>query len=590
MEIAITGYGIVSAIGCDSQSVLQSLCDNRTGVTAARYLRTEHKELPVGEVKLSNSEMKRLLSIPEDEVLSRTTLMGILAVQQALRHAHIGKEEASPLRVTLILGTTVGGMDVTEEYFASFDNGQGGARYFQGHDCGSCTDSVAKYFGKLFGDVCTVSTACSSAANAISLGARLIKDGQTDIVVAGGSEALSHFHLNGFNSLMILDHAPCRPFDATRAGLNLGEGAAFVVLEKEESAKRRGCPALAYLTGYGNACDAFHQTASSPDGEGAFRAMSEALHTAGLKAEEISYVNAHGTGTPNNDLCESAALRRIFGNKMPAVSSTKGLTGHATSAAGGLEAVICLLAMQEGFIPGSAGFHNADAGCITPTSGADKATLRHVMSNSFGFGGNDSSLIFSTVPAALPHEVNQVHADTEIREAARVEISTDEDLKAISRYIKPMEARRMGKLMKSSLLASLQALDEAGIETPDAVVTATAYGCTANSEKILRQMLSDGENAVSPTLFMLSTHNTIGGNIAIRTRCHGYNTTYTQGAHSLECALRDARMLLRSGQARNVLVGCHDELTLLLRDLLGEDAPFATDFRSTAILLTLCGK
>lgn len=144
--------------------------------------------------------------------------------------------------------------------------------------------------------------------------------------------------------------------------------------------------------------------------------------------------------------------------------------------------------------------------------------------------------------------------------------------------------------MKSSLLASLQALEAGGVKMPDAIITATAYGCTVNSENILRQMLSEGENAISPTLFMLSTHNTIGGNIAIRTHCHGYNTTYTQGARSLECALRDARMLLRSGQARSVLVGCHDELTPLLRDLLGDDAPFATDFHSTAILLTVCGK
>ncbi len=590
MGIAITGYGIVSAIGNDSQTVLHALRESRTGVAAARYLRTEHKELPVGEVKLSNAEMKRMLSIPEGETISRTALMGILAVKQALQHAHIEEGGKLPLRVSLILGTTVGGMDVTEDNFASFDNAQDDARYFRGHDCGSCSDTVARYFGKLFGDVCTVSTACSSAANAISLGARIIKDGQADIVVAGGSEALSRFHVNGFNSLMILDHAPCRPFDAARAGLNLGEGAAFVVLEKEENANRRGCRALAYLTGYGNACDAYHQTASSPDGEGAFRAMDEALRTAGLKAEDISYVNAHGTGTPNNDQCESAALRRIFGDSVPPVSSTKGLTGHATSAAGGIEAVICLLAMQEGFIPGSAGFHNADEDCITPTSGKDKASLRHVMSNSFGFGGNDSSLIFSTAPIAEQEEHTPACYEEEICEAAHIEISTDEDLKAISHYVKPMEARRMGRLMKSSLLASLQALDAGGVKTPDAIITATAYGSTVNSEKILRQMLSEGENAISPTLFMLSTHNTIGGNIAIRTHCHGYNTTYTQGARSLECALRDARMLLRSGLARSVLVGCHDELTPLLRDLLGDDAPFATDFHSTAILLTVCGK
>ena len=590
MNIAITGYGILSAIGCDRQSVLQSLRDKCTGIAPARFLRTIHSELPVGEVKHSDTEMKRMLSIPSDEDISRTTLMGILAVRQALLHARLSNSGApAPKRVALVLGTTVGGMDVTEKHFSKI-SGTGGTRYFRDHDCGSCTTAVSRYFGDFFSDTFTVSTACSSAANAISLGARLIKDGQADIVVAGGSEALSLFHLNGFNSLMILDHETCRPFDATRTGLNLGEGAAFVVLEEEKSTEKRNCPVQAYLTWYGNACDAYHQTASSPEGEGAFLAMEEALRTAGLTPSDISYINAHGTGTPNNDLCESAALKRVFGATIPPVSSTKGFTGHATSAAGGIESVICLLAMQEGFIPTSAGFATPDADCITPSKGVDSIPLRHVMCNSFGFGGNDSSLIFSISPTSGQEDSKAIYSEEEIHEAARVVVSTDEEMKDISRFVKSIESRRMGRLMKSSLLASLQVLEKGGVEKPDAIITATAYGCTVNSEKILHQILSEGESAISPTLFMLSTHNTIGSNIAIRTHCHGYNTTYTQGERSLECALRDARMLLRSGQAKSVLVGCHDELTPLLRELLGADAPFKTDFRSTAILLTLCGK
>ena len=146
---------------------------------------------------------------------------------------------------------------------------------------------------------------------------------------------------------MILDHERCRPFDATRAGLNLGEGAAFVVLESEESANKRGVNVHAYLTGYGNACDAYHQTASSEDGEGAYLAMKEALDMAHLTPKDIQYVNAHGTGTPNNDQSESVSLRRIFGDEIPLISSTKSFTGHTTSASGSIEAVICILAMQN---------------------------------------------------------------------------------------------------------------------------------------------------------------------------------------------------------------------------------------------------
>jgi 3-oxoacyl-(acyl-carrier-protein) synthase len=227
-------------------------------------------------------------------------------------------------------------------------------------------------------------------------GTLLIRSGLRDIVVAGGTEALTRFHLNGFKSLMILDEAPCRPFDATRAGLNLGEGAAFIVLESEESALRRGVKPLAELRGTGNACDAYHQTASSEDGEGAYLAMTKALQDAGLEASEIQYVNAHGTGTPNNDASESAALRRVFGEKMPPVSSTKGFTGHTTSASGSIETVFSLLALRHQFVPENLVFTQKDPACIVPYRGEPlERPLRGVMCNSFGFGGNDSSLIIS---------------------------------------------------------------------------------------------------------------------------------------------------------------------------------------------------
>lgn len=583
MNIAITGEGIISAIGTDKQQVLRALQEGRSGIRQMKYLPSVHAELPVGEVPLSNEEMKAQLSIDATEEMSRTTLMGMWAVGQALAGAHIDRQTG--LRIWLVSGTTVGGMDVTERHFTQI--AEGDAHYFSQHDCGSSTDAIAHHFG-VFTETGTVSTACSSAANALMLGARLLRAGMADIVVAGGTEALSLFHLNGFNSLMILDKERCRPFDQTRAGLNLGEGAAYVVLESEEQAQQRGAEIHAYLTGWGNACDAYHQTASSPTGAGAYLAMQEALHTAGLAATDIDYVNAHGTGTPNNDQCESAALDRIFTKeKMPAVSSTKAFTGHATSAAGSIEAVICLLAMQGGFVPQSLGFAEADERCVVPVSETFSKTLHHVMCNSFGFGGNDTALIFSLRPTAA---AQPALADASaIKEVARVTVNTADQLKAISQYVRPLEARRMGRIMKASLFASLEALGAAHVEMPDAIITATAYGCTENSEKILRQMQAEGEATVSPTLFMQSTHNTIGSNVAIRTHCHGYNITYTQGTRSLEWALRDAELLLREGKCKSVLVGWHDELTPLLHDLLGADAPFDTDFQSQAIVLT-CGE
>ncbi len=400
-KVYITGAGVVSAIGCGKEETLKSLLDGKSGIGRVRYLKTEHTELPVGEVKMSNEELCKALELNPEETHSRTKLLGIIALKEALEEAHISRHaessEASRIHceilhsvqddgITFISGTTVGGMDITERSFMQ-------SGYSKEHLCGATTNAIADYFG-IFGRTITPSTACSSALNAIILGCSMIKAGMADMVVAGGTEALTMFHLNGFNSLMILDKEPCRPFDATRAGLNLGEGAAYLVLESAESVKRRGVKPIGAVTGTANRCDAFHQTATSPEGEGATQSMLAALKEAGLRPEEIDYINAHGTATPNNDLTEIAAFRRVFGEQIPPFSSTKGLTGHTTSASGSIETVICLLAMQNGFIPAS---HN----CLTPMDPAavpvmqtvKNTHLHHVMCNSFGFGGNDSTII-----------------------------------------------------------------------------------------------------------------------------------------------------------------------------------------------------
>ncbi len=595
MNIAITGEGIVSAIGLNKQEVLQSLLDKKTGIGEMKHLQSVHHELPVGEVDLSNDQMKEMLGIPCGNMMSRTALLGMLAIRQALEDAGIDEEKQKNTlstgkkpRIVLVSGTTVGGMDMTELCF-DLPEEERSLDFLKHHDCGSSTQLMADHFG-IFCETTTLSTACSSAANAIMLGARLLKAGQADIVVAGGTEALSRFHLNGFNSLMILDHEQCRPFDATRAGLNLGEGAAFVVLEPEETAQLRGAATHAYLTGYGNACDAYHQTASSEDGEGAYLAMKEALETAHLQPTDIQYVNAHGTGTPNNDQSESVSLKRIFGENMPLVSSTKSFTGHTTSASGSIETVICMLAMQHHFVPANLGWKNQMENGITPTTGRSDIQLEHVMCNSFGFGGNDSALIISAHPTLQTEEEEEVNHAIQITTAAKVEITSVDQLADIKKYVKPLEARRMGKIMKSSLLSSMEALKQAGIETPDAIITGTTYGCLENSELLLLQIKEEGEEMLKPTYFMQSTHNTIGSNVAIKTHCHGYNVTYTQGTDSLAWALRDAKLLLESGKVKNVLVGCHDEGASVfnaLREKAGQEPMPAV--HSIAMVLT-CGE
>ena len=572
--ILITGCGVVSAIGNNKVETLDALLNNRSGVGPLVHLKTEHKEFPVGEVKMSDEEMRKRLNISDNNITTRTALMGMIALDEALKEAKITPEMIP--NIGFISGTTVGGMDMSEQYYLDYVNNENHKEYIAVHDCGSCSEMTAEHFGK-FAFITTLSTACSSAANAIILGANMIRCGEADIVVVGGSECITKFHLNGFNSLMILDTQWCRPFDATRAGLNLGEGAAYLVLETEESAKRRGVKAQAILSGYGNACDAFHQTASSPEGEGAFRAMKEALELADIQPDKIDYINAHGTGTPNNDASESTAVKRLFGENVPPMSSTKQFTGHTTSASGSIEAVFCILALQNGFVPVNLNWSQPMEDGIVPVHQSVKKELKHVLCNAFGFGGNDSSLLLSK------YETSSISSETTtpIYVLSAKQISVQQPLcedwmtqpieyqtpfnrsidPSFKDYISPIEARRMGKILKRAIATSKEAIKASGLDSVDAIITGTGYGCIENTEFFLDALSKDGEQMLSPTYFMQSTHNTISSLVAIQTKNHGYNVTYAHKGISFDSALQDAVLQMRLGKINSALIGGHDELT-----------------------------
>lgn len=391
--IFITGAGIISSIGVGKEETLASLLSGKTGIGQMRHLASCHKNLPVGEVNLSNAEMADLLGISNDLHISRTVLLGRIALREALEQSSLFGDDLS--NVHLISSTTVAGMDRRELYYDQESTCDKYHAMIATHNCGDCTRMIADQYGS-FASLSTVSTACSSATNAIITGANMIRSGLADIVVVGGAECLSRFHLNGFNSLMILDQEQCKPFDKNRVGLNLGEGAAYLVMESSRSLNSRSVRPLCRLSGYGNACDAYHQTASSPNGDGAYAAMSEALQIAGLEPENIQYINAHGTGTPNNDESESVAIKRVFGSHFPLVSSTKSFTGHTTSASGAIEAVICILAMTEQFVPVNLNWSTPmDDGIVPVTVLNRHVEMRNILSNAFSFGGNDSALIFT---------------------------------------------------------------------------------------------------------------------------------------------------------------------------------------------------
>lgn len=397
-RVFVTGLGMITGLGNNVQENFSSLSGLRNSLGPVKHIRTNlQSELLVSEVPGTNEELMRDAGCgiqDAGQVYTRNTLLGIIAAKEAFLHARLDKHPG--LRIGLVSGTTVGGMDECEKHYQDFLTNDSKNRFINTYDCADSTEKIADHLGlKHF--LTTISTACSSAANAIAFAARMMKAGKMDCAIAGGTESLTKFHLNGFNALKILDKQPCRPFDASRNGINLGEGAAYLVLETEETNIKTGNHIICELIGYGNACEAFHQTASSPEGLGAYLAMKKALDMSGLAPDDVDYINAHGTGTDNNDLSEGRAIEKLFTGKIPYISSTKPFTGHMTSAAGSAEAIISILGLVNGIVWPNLNFSSPIPELRfrpveTLIRGAD---LSVIMSNSFGFGGNNSSLIFA---------------------------------------------------------------------------------------------------------------------------------------------------------------------------------------------------
>ncbi len=398
-SVYVAGTGIISAIGNNISESLNTFRNHQSGIAKTQYLETRHREtFPLGEVKFSNEELAAITGLKSG--LSRTILLSYYAAKQAIES--LPENLITTLRTGFISASSVGGMDKTESFFEDFmkDEQSGDLRKVQHHDCGKHTDYVCEKLG-IKGFITTISTACSSSANSIMLGARLIKSGKLDLVIAGGVDPLTRFTLNGFNSLMIVDRNQCRPLDQSRQGLNLGEGAAYLVLVSNKIATAYNLEPLCELTGYCNTNDSHHQTALSDEGNGPYLAMSGALKMSVLNTSDINYINMHGTGTQNNDSAEGKALVRIFGQTYPPLSSTKSFTGHTLGASGAIEAAFSAVAVQKGIIYPNFSFTEAMHGLsVYPqVKMLENQEINHVLSNSFGFGGNCTSLIFSKIRA-----------------------------------------------------------------------------------------------------------------------------------------------------------------------------------------------
>lgn len=393
-KIFVTGYGSISAIGDNVEQTFDSLVEKKHGVSPISILETEHKdEFLLAEVKYTNNELANILGINNKEkTYTRTSLLAMIGAKEAFQKANLA--ENTHLRTGVISANTGGGMDTTERYYKTKISEQI-VDFAITHSCGDSTEKIAEFLG-IKGFTSTISTACSSSANAIIYGARLIKHGRLDRVIVGGVDSMSKFTLNGFNTLMILDRQHCQPWDEKRRGLNLGEGSGYLVLESEKAVNESQKKVYGELTGFANANDAYHQTASSPEGNGATLAMSKAIESANLKPSDISYINVHGTGTANNDQSEGTALRNVF-DKVPPFSTTKAYTGHTLGAAGGIEAIFSILAINNNIIFPCLNIETAieEFDFKPETEVRTDIEVHHVLSNSFGFGGNNTSLIFS---------------------------------------------------------------------------------------------------------------------------------------------------------------------------------------------------
>lgn len=394
-RVVVTGIGVISAIGNNTTENHNSLLEGKTGIGKANFLNSRYADnLLFGEVKLSNGELKELVGLKASSNFNRTELLALKAFQEAIETAGLTKKELKSFDTVFLSGTTVGGMVEMEAIHADANSNTEPSPFVNSYRSGAHTERLAEHFG-LRGYTDTMNTACSSSANSIMLGARLIKAGKAKRAIVGGVDSLAKYTVNGFNSLQIFSDEITRPFDANRKGLNLGEGAAYLVLERDDLTCR---PIWGEVRGYGNSNDAYHPSSMSPEAIGVRGAINGALETAGLKPSDIDHVNAHGTGTENNDYTELHGMQQIF-EQIPPYVSTKSYTGHTLAAAGAIEAVYSLLSIKHQEIYPSLNWQTQmpEFDSKPQIEFVESAEIQNVLSNSFGFGGNCSSVVYSKV-------------------------------------------------------------------------------------------------------------------------------------------------------------------------------------------------
>lgn len=579
--IAITGIGVICAAGSDVPALLDSLLGGRTGIR--RLSAPQFAIFPDaigGEVDDALERRLELLGFPSARDLARPSKLALVAAAEALARSGLDLDALDRNRIGVAMGKCQ-----TE--------GDEGRKLAPVH---TPTDVVATAFG-LRGPRLMVSTACAASTNAIGIARDKLWNGEAEVMLAGGTDALSAATYGGFRAMQALSDEPCAPYGVSK-GLNLGEGAAFLVLEPVEAAERRGATILAEVVGYGLSADAYHATAPDPTGRGATAAVRRALADAGVDADEVSYVNGHGTGTPANDRMERKVMRTVFGDRHVPVSSTKSFVGHTLGAAGAVEAVTCVAAIEHGFVPPTLHVPDVPDGDIDYVPNvARREPVDVVVSNNYAFGGNNASIVLAKPGRIrnrrLPHAPSGVVITglglvgslgvgvDEWRQSLRRErpslrpatelFDTDGDVPVAAmpsldggRWASPADWRHMDAVTRQALVATKLAIGDADLplgrneRSQTGLIMGTAFGPAAVGLTISQQ----SARTISPVTFSQVTLNAPAGKVCQVLGLRGPTTTITSGAVSGSIALACAVDLIRYGATDTCVVVATDELFL----------------------------
>jgi 3-oxoacyl-[acyl-carrier-protein] synthase II len=394
-RVVITGLGAVTSLGSNLAQTWERLLAGACGIRpVSLFDAAAYRTQTAAEVGRIPDDF---LSPAEKRRMSRADRMGLAAAGEAITASGLDLSRENPTRVGVILGGGTSGLLDSEAFYELHLAGRRGRpSRILNHLPDAITDRVAQRFG-LEGIKSTITTACSSSANALGYAFDAIRAGLADVIVAGGSDVLARLTYGGFNSLRSVDPGPCRPFDRERRGLSIGEAAGMLVFEEYGRARRRGAPIVAEFLGYGVTSDAFHMTAPDPSGAAGGRTIRAALASARIGAEQVDYINAHGTATPQNDPAETASIKNALGERARQIpiSSIKSMIGHCLCASGAIEAVATALTVREGKVPPTIHYENADPACdldYVPNQ-AREWPVRVALSNSFAFGGNSSVVV-----------------------------------------------------------------------------------------------------------------------------------------------------------------------------------------------------